>query len=117
ADAQAGPRRRVDVDLEADPVIADGEIDDAAQAGEAIHVAHGEDRGALEALQQPADLPAERGADEQHLGRSEILRSPEATDGDRAAVDRLVLERRFEGVAEGSGAEDADDQGRARAGE
>src|SRR5438093_913151 len=60
ADAQAGPRRRVDVDLEADPVIADGEIDDAAQAGEAIHVAHGEDRGALEALQQPADLPAER---------------------------------------------------------
>src|SRR5438874_6730920 len=115
AQLQARLLRPARVDLEADLVGLDDEVDVAAVVGEAVGVSHDEDAGPVQGLEDGREVLALGRADEDDLGLPHLVDARQPAHLDTPAGDRLAGHGLVEHAPEGIAAEHGDDEGLPRA--
>jgi hypothetical protein len=113
ADFQAGFFSGLIIDLEADSVVLDDEIDHAAGFDEWIGFAHGQDAGIVESADDGGQIVFFRRADEEDLAVGGLRDGVEFLELKAPVIDGLVANGGFEVRAENIFSEHADDDGRA----
>src|SRR3989475_8393403 len=116
AELQASPLGAVGIDLEADLVPLDHEVDDATRRDEALHLAHREHARSVKVLHDLGQAALLRRADEQHVARFDALDRLDTADDQAPGLHGLAvdgLECLFGGIV----AQDADGDGAASLGQ
>src|SRR5258708_7950136 len=103
------------VDIEMDVMtFGRDQIDHSAPLRELIHVANGEDRSAAHCREDPAQIPALRGTDEEEFTTNRLLQPPQPPDYDDPSLRSLALHHVIQRRTKRILADDADDKGRGR---